>query len=224
MISSYCNDSSAELASAGGSIFFTASDPIHGQELWAYDPGPYYALTAEKYGVGSGTITSAPAGINCGAYCSKWYASGSMVTLTAVPGQGAVFTGWSGCTVDPVNSNQCSVLMNAAKTTTANFAMNVSSQIGITSTGFLYSRVSRLYTGKLTITNNGPNLSGTIDVVLSGLTPGVTLVNATGSHNGAPQIQASTNGLAAGASISIPLRFSDPSNARINFTPVILQE
>ena len=101
---------------------------------------------------------------------------------------------------------------------------DVSAQCGVTSTGLLYSRASRLYTGKLIITNNGPDLSGTIDVVLNGLTTGVTLVNATGQHNGAPMIQASTNGLAAGASITIPLQFSNPANARINFTPAIFQE
>jgi hypothetical protein len=102
--------------------------------------------------------------------------------------------------------------------------LNASSPISITSTGFLYSRSSRLYTGNLTITNNGADLTGTVNVVLNGLSSGVTLVNATGSNNGEPMIQVSNNGLAAGASITVPLQFSNPTNAAITFNPVVLQE
>lgn len=104
---------------------------------------------------------------------------------------------------------------------------DVSSQIGVSSTGFLYSRTSKQYTGNLTITNNGPPLSNPneIIVVLNGLPQGVTLVNATGSYNSAPSIYASMFfGLDAGASITIPLQFTNPSNARITFTTQTLQQ
>ena len=53
-------------------------------------------------------------------------------------------------------------------------SQDVSSQIGWTTTGFLYSRVSKLYTGSLTITNTGSALTGTISVVLNNLTQGVS--------------------------------------------------
>jgi len=61
---------------------------------------------------GSGTVTSAPAGIVCGASCSASYASGTVVTLTAAAG--STFTGWSGaCT----GTGSCTVAMSAAAVT-----------------------------------------------------------------------------------------------------------
>jgi type IV pilus assembly protein PilY1 len=52
-------------------------------------------LTIEKNGTGSGTVTSSPAGIDCGADCSEPFA-GETVTLTASPADGSLFSGWSG--------------------------------------------------------------------------------------------------------------------------------
>lgn len=66
---------------------------------------------------GEGTVTSSPAGIDCGADCSEPYASGTVVTLTATPAVGWRFDRWRGnadCT-DGV------VTMNAGKTCTAEF-------------------------------------------------------------------------------------------------------
>lgn len=48
---------------------------------------------------GAGAVTSAPTGINCGTSCQASFAAGTQVTLTAMPGLGATFTGWTGaCT------------------------------------------------------------------------------------------------------------------------------
>jgi len=44
---------------------------------------------------GYGTVTSSPAGIDCGADCSQPYAAGTSVTLTATPASGRIFLGWS---------------------------------------------------------------------------------------------------------------------------------
>jgi len=78
-----------------------------------------FGLTVGKAGLGSGTVTSSPAGINCGPTCSASYNSGTVVTLTATPAFGSLFTGWSGC--DTVSGSTCSVTMSAARSVTASF-------------------------------------------------------------------------------------------------------
>ncbi len=44
-----------------------------------------YALTVTKAGTGTGLVTGAPAGIDCGATCSQSYDYNTVVTLTATP-------------------------------------------------------------------------------------------------------------------------------------------
>ncbi|MEO7733916.1 MAG: hypothetical protein ABIY55_23330, partial [Kofleriaceae bacterium] len=59
---------------------------------------------------GRGTVTSQPAGIDCGATCARPFRDGTSVTLTAAPSAGFVFAGWSGactgptCTIDVAGS------------------------------------------------------------------------------------------------------------------------
>jgi hypothetical protein len=80
-----------------------------------------FALTVSKAGSGTGTVTSSPAGINCGATCSAVYSGGTTVTLTAAASAGSTFTGWSGaCT----GTGSCVVTMSAAQSVTATFTLN----------------------------------------------------------------------------------------------------
>ncbi len=79
-------------------------------------------LNVARAGNGSGTVTSSPAGINCGSDCSETFALGTMVTLTATPTPGtSTFTGWSGggCS----GTGTCVVTFNAATTVTATFGL-----------------------------------------------------------------------------------------------------
>ncbi len=71
------------------------------------------AVTVTKVAVtgGAGTVTSAPAGIACGATCSALF--GATVVLTAEADATSVFTGWSGacmgvgpCVIDPTVADQ----------------------------------------------------------------------------------------------------------------------
>jgi hypothetical protein len=75
-------------------------------------------LTVAKSGAGSGTVTSSPAGINCGGDCSESYASGTGVTLTAAAAAGSTFAGWSGACS---GTGSCAVTMSAARSVTATF-------------------------------------------------------------------------------------------------------
>jgi hypothetical protein len=54
-----------------------------------------FTLTVQKAGTGSGTVTSNPAGIDCGSDCSEIYPASTPVSLTATPAAGSVFAGWS---------------------------------------------------------------------------------------------------------------------------------
>lgn len=53
-------------------------------------------LTVQKLGLGTGTVTSAPVGIDCGGDCSEQYDPGTLVTLTAVADMGFMPGAWGG--------------------------------------------------------------------------------------------------------------------------------
>jgi hypothetical protein len=74
-------------------------------------------LSISKIGTGSGTVTTNPAGINCGVTCTFSFNSGQVVALTATPAAGSIFTGWSG-DADCIDS---SVTMQAARNCVARF-------------------------------------------------------------------------------------------------------
>ena len=77
-----------------------------------------FNLTVVTDGPGTGTVTSAPAGIDCGTDCSESYTENTVVSLTASPAAGSLFTGWSGaCSA----TDSCAVTMDAAKSVTATF-------------------------------------------------------------------------------------------------------
>jgi hypothetical protein len=79
-----------------------------------------YTLTVEKAGTGSGTVSSSPAGIDCGSDCSEIYDYGRMVVLTATPGVGSSFEGWEGCGL--AQNNQCTVVLGGDRSVTATFS------------------------------------------------------------------------------------------------------
>jgi subtilisin family serine protease len=75
-------------------------------------------LSVSKTGTGTGTVTSSPSGISCGSSCSRAFNLDTVVTLTAKPASGSVFTGWSGACS---GSSSCSVTMSDARSVTASF-------------------------------------------------------------------------------------------------------
>ncbi|MDI9570363.1 MAG: kelch repeat-containing protein [Pseudomonadota bacterium] len=82
-------------------------------------PPANVTLTVAKEGTGVGTVTSAPAGISCGAACNHSFNAGTQVTLTATPASGSVFSGWSGggCS----GTGACTVTLNGNTVVTAAF-------------------------------------------------------------------------------------------------------
>ena len=92
---------------------------------------PTYALTVSK--TGTGTVTSTPLGINCGAVCRASFFSGTSVVLTATGGTGYQFAGWTGC--PSADAGTCTVTMTAASTVRAAFTPLPRYLLTLTKTG-----------------------------------------------------------------------------------------
>nr|MCU0479524.1 putative Ig domain-containing protein [Chloroflexota bacterium] len=76
-----------------------------------------YTLRVYRDGAGSGTVTSAPGGIDCGSACSAPYVAGTTVALTATPDLNSTFDRWKGdCASDG------SVVMDDNRQCTASFS------------------------------------------------------------------------------------------------------
>jgi List-Bact-rpt repeat protein len=101
---------------SGSSCTVTMNDP---RAVTATFELQQFALTIARTGLGrdSGTVTSSPSGINCGADCTETYTIDTTVTLTAAPA--LLFTGWSGC--DAVSGATCTVTMRSLRSVTASF-------------------------------------------------------------------------------------------------------
>jgi hypothetical protein len=92
--------------------------------------GSLYNLAISKDGTGTGTVTSDPAGIDCGGTCNADFADGTEVTLTATPAAGSTFAGWSG----DADCSDGVVTMDSAKSCTATFNL-IQRTLTVTGTG-----------------------------------------------------------------------------------------
>jgi hypothetical protein len=119
------------------------------------------------------------------------------------------------------NNGVCN--LNQASTTLPNsfqWTFSTAPSCSFMSSGLVYSRKTKLYSGSLTVTNTGTTtINGSLVATLNNLTTGVTLTNATGMNNGFPYI-GSVVSLAPGASTTLPLQFSNLTNQPINYVPV----
>lgn len=78
-----------------------------------------FDLTVTKSGNGGGTVSSMPAGIDCGATCTATYEIGTPVMLAVTPDPGSQFIGWAG---DCTGTEACTVTMDAARSVEAIFS------------------------------------------------------------------------------------------------------
>lgn len=149
------------------------------------------SLTVSVTGTGTGSV--AGTGINCPGDCSESYAHDTAVTLTANPGAGSTFTGWSGACS---GTGSCMVTMNFLKSVTASFTLNSYAVTGVASpmAGGAVTCTSPVVHGNTTsctvTTNTGytlTNISG------CGGTPGTTSPYTTGAIIGACSVTATYN-------------------------------
>jgi Carboxypeptidase regulatory-like domain/Divergent InlB B-repeat domain len=89
-------------------------------------------LEVATSGNGSGTVTSSPAGIDCGSECSTSALDGETVTLTASPVSHSEFTGWSGGGCTGVGT--CEVTLESDPVVTADFT-KITHRVSVAVTG-----------------------------------------------------------------------------------------
>ncbi len=131
---------------------FHRSALLVGVVVWSCNPGggsEKFALTIEKAGAGHGAVTATD--LDCGATCTKTYASAAVVTLTATPESGSTLDSWAGC--DGTAGATCLVGMTKDRTVTATFAAagTVTSTLTVQKTG----------TGTGTVTGTGIDCGAT---------------------------------------------------------------
>lgn len=89
-------------------------------------PGFSFLLACSDDGVRAGrdaggrAVTSSPAAIDCGAVCAASFPQGVLVTLTARPSAGSVFSGWNGGGCAGIGV--CTVGTTASQTVVATFS------------------------------------------------------------------------------------------------------
>ena len=146
-------------------------------------------LTVTRAGSGTGTVTSSPAGIDCGSTCGANFTAGASVTLTASPAADSRFTGWSGACS---GSGSCVVTMSASLAVTATFQPKFSSTTSLTS-GTNPSPAGQPVTFTATVSGSGGTPTGTVTIKEGATVHCGPLALASG------QAQCSVPGLAAGA-------------------------
>ena len=100
---------------------------------------------------------------------------------------------------------------------------DVSASVQLTQQGATFNRATGKYVGSVTVTNtSGAVLAGPLQLKLDGLASGLTLDNASGIDAGAPYVTLSSP-LNAGATVSVPLTFTNPARSTVTYTPALYQ-
>lgn len=97
----------------------TVSASMTVEAVFVRESSQTHMLEVVKTGEGEGRVRSTPTGIDCGSACSADFESGATVALTATPGNGSSFAGWSGACS---GTGTCTVTMSEARSVSASFA------------------------------------------------------------------------------------------------------
>lgn len=107
------HDGSNDIVSNGAHI------TVDGPASLGCPQGGALSNLAVVIGAGTGTITSAPAGINCGTTCAAQFPTGTTVSLTATPISPSTSVSWANC--DTSSGTACTVFLQTDRTVTATF-------------------------------------------------------------------------------------------------------
>jgi hypothetical protein len=193
--------------------------PLNGNGI----PQLPYILSVLKNGTGSGTVTSTPSGIDCGADCSESYSGGTVVTLTASPDGGSIFGGWSGACS---GTGTCQVTMNSNTAVIASFIPDP----GVGGGGTLTIIKNGTGSGTVTSTPSGIDCGadcsesysdGTVVTLTASPDGGSIFAGWSGACSGTGTCQVTMNSNTAVIASFIP----DPGvGGSINYTPINLTQ
>jgi len=170
-----------------------------------FDPIPTHTLRVTLAGSGSGTVTSAPGGISCGATCQSDYVDGTLILLTPRAASGSTFTGWSGggCR----GAGPCQITLNADTDVTATFAQSPPT----VSTGGVSGVTQTAATLSGAVNPNGAATTCTFEYgTTTAYGASVPCASAPGSGTSGMAVSAALSGLAAGTTYHYRI---DASNA-----------
>lgn len=98
-------------------------------------------------------------------------------------------------------------------------ATRVTSGVNFVKSSLTYHPVTKSYTGQIRVTNTGSTtLKLPLKIILENLPAGITLANASGSYYGQPYVKVNDS-IAPGSSVFVQVRFTNPSNAPVTYTP-----
>ncbi len=127
------------------------------------------SLALSKTGVGTGTVTSVPPGIDCGEDCGGLFPKGLPVRLIATANPGTEFGGWSGggCS----GTGECTITITATTSVDALFLKQVTVGSDIAITGFDFGDKK----GKVLIGEVAAKITSWTDTLITGTVKKVPL-------------------------------------------------
>ena len=110
---------------AGVAVDSDGNNNLEADQLYVVNGiAPHNELAVAAAGVGSGTLSSNPSGIDCGADCSEAFPQGLSITLTATPDAGSSFASWTSGPCAGSATATCEVTMNADTSVSARFTLD----------------------------------------------------------------------------------------------------
>jgi GH25 family lysozyme M1 (1,4-beta-N-acetylmuramidase) len=168
-----------------------------------------YPVEVSREGTGAGTVSSSPAGVDCGSTCRGVFVAGSMVTLTATPDSASTFGGWGGACAGSVPS--CQVTLSGEMQVDATF--DATTQVSEDGTGTSYAWGSRSDAAALGGSYAWEKRAGA-STTFAFEGSAVTLVTVSGPSMGRASVSidggevATINGYAASTTFGVERRFT----------------
>lgn len=205
-----------------GTFTFT----VHSTDARGGDVTTTYTLTIVDPVVVQSTVTTSASPVNGGSVSGNGdYLNGADVTVIATANPGFTFVNWTEGGAAVSASPSYTFTANGNRALVANFVQttDVTGQITVSRGGFRFNRATGRFVQTVKLTNKGGAITGPVSLVLDSLSANVSLFKNTGVTSiftpaGSPYINVAPGNLAAGASVTVTLEFTNPTKAAIHYS------